>query len=73
MTDSFTPVARALVAATLVIATATVMLVTVSRGHAAGAVGIQVESGYASLALARNNAFGLMRQGRAQNVAPDLR
>jgi hypothetical protein len=40
MTDSFTPVMRALVAATLLVASAAVMLVTVSRAHAAGALAI---------------------------------
>lgn len=58
MTDSFTSLARALVAATLVLATATVMLVTVSRGHAADVVGISVKRGTASLAVGYNNAGG---------------
>jgi hypothetical protein len=40
MTDSFTPVMRALVAATLLLATATVMLVAVSTARAAGALAI---------------------------------
>jgi len=40
MTDSFTPVMRALVAASLLLATATVMLVTVARVHAAGALAV---------------------------------
>ena len=40
MTDCFTPVLRALVVATLLVATATVMLVTVGRARAAGALAI---------------------------------
>jgi hypothetical protein len=40
MADSFTPVVRALVAATLLLATATVMLVTASRVQAAGALAV---------------------------------
>jgi hypothetical protein len=47
MTDSFTPIVRALVAATLLLATATLMLVTVSAARAAGA-----------LAIGRCGAFG---------------
>jgi Domain of unknown function (DUF4189) len=40
MTDSFSSVMRALVAATLLLATATVMLVTVTAARAAGALAI---------------------------------
>ena len=40
MSDSFTPVLRALVAATLLLACVAVMLVTVTRAHAAGALAI---------------------------------
>ena len=40
MTDSFTPVMRALVAAALLLATATLMLVTLSAARAAGALAI---------------------------------
>ena len=40
MTDSFTPTLRALVAATLLLATATVMLVAVNTARAAGALAI---------------------------------
>ena len=40
MTDSFTPVMRALVAATLLLATATLMLVAVNTARAAGALAI---------------------------------
>ena len=40
MTDSFTPLARALVVVSLLFATATVMVVTVSRARAAGALAI---------------------------------
>jgi hypothetical protein len=40
MADCFTPVLRALVVATLLVATATVMLVTVGRARAAGALAI---------------------------------
>ena len=40
MTDSFTPVMRALVAATLLLATASVMLVAVNTARAAGALAI---------------------------------
>ncbi len=40
MTDSFTPVMRALVVVTLLLASATVMLVAVSRARAAGALAI---------------------------------
>jgi len=40
MTDTFTPVLRALVAATLLMASATVMLVAMSRANAAGALAI---------------------------------
>jgi hypothetical protein len=40
MTDSFTPVMRALVAAALLLATATLMLVTLSTARAAGALAI---------------------------------
>jgi hypothetical protein len=40
MTDSFTPAMRALVVASLVLATATVMLVTATRTRAAGALAI---------------------------------
>jgi hypothetical protein len=40
MTDSFTPVMRALVAATLLLATATLMLVAVSTARAAGALAV---------------------------------
>ncbi len=40
MTDSFTPVMRALVVATLLMASATVMLVAVTRARAAGALAI---------------------------------
>jgi hypothetical protein len=40
MTDTFTPVMRALVAATLLMASATVMLVAMSRAYAAGALAI---------------------------------
>lgn len=47
MTDRFTPVMRALVAATLLLATATLMLVAVNTARAAGA-----------LAIGRCGAFG---------------
>ncbi|HSP49275.1 MAG TPA: DUF4189 domain-containing protein [Pseudolabrys sp.] len=40
MTDSFTPVVRALVAATLLLASATLMLVAVNTERAAGALAI---------------------------------
>ena len=40
MTDSFTPTLRALVAATLLLATATLMLVAVNTARAAGALAI---------------------------------
>ena len=40
MTDRFTPVARALVAASLLLATATLMLVAVNTARAAGALAI---------------------------------
>ena len=40
MTDSFTPVVRALVVATLLLATATLMLVVVNTARAAGALAI---------------------------------
>ena len=40
MTDRFTPVMRALVAATLLLATATLMLVAVNTARAAGALAI---------------------------------
>ncbi len=40
MTDNFTSAMRALVAATLLLATATVMLVTVNAARAAGALAI---------------------------------
>jgi len=40
MTDCFTPVLRALVVATLLVATATVMVVTVGRVRAAGALAV---------------------------------
>ncbi len=40
MTDSFTPLMRALVAASLLLATATLMLVAVSKVRAAGALAI---------------------------------
>lgn len=40
MTDSFTSVMRALVVASLLVATATLMLVTVNAGRAAGALAI---------------------------------
>ncbi len=40
MTDSFTPVMRALVAATLLLATVTLALVTISSARAAGALAI---------------------------------
>ena len=40
MTDTFTPVMRALVVATLLLASATVMLVAVSRARAAGALAV---------------------------------
>jgi len=40
MTDSFTPVMRALVVATLLVATATLMLVAVNTARAAGALAI---------------------------------
>lgn len=40
MTDSFTPMLRALVAASLMLAIATVMVVTLTRAHAAGALAI---------------------------------
>ena len=40
MTDSFTPTLRALVAATLLLATATLMLVVVNTARAAGALAI---------------------------------
>ncbi len=40
MTDTFTPVMRALVVATLLLASATVMLVAVTRARAAGALAI---------------------------------
>jgi hypothetical protein len=40
MTDSFTPVMRALVAATLLLATATLMLVAVNTARAVGALAI---------------------------------
>jgi len=40
MTDCYTPVLRALVVATLLVATATVMLVTVGRARAAGALAV---------------------------------
>jgi len=40
MTDRFTPVIRALVAATLLLATATLMLVAVNTARAAGALAI---------------------------------
>lgn len=40
MTDTFTPVMRALVAATLLMASATVMLVAVTKARAAGALAV---------------------------------
>jgi hypothetical protein len=63
MTDSFTPVLRAVVAASLLLATAAVMLVTISRAHAAGALAIGACGAfgeaydYATPALASANAL----------------
>lgn len=48
MTDSFTPYMRALVAATLLLATATLMLVAVNTARAAGALGSGAVCGEAS-------------------------
>ena len=75
MTDSFTPVMRALVAATLVLATVTVMLVTVSRGHAAGALAIGSCGAfgeafdYASLDQARRDALSKCKGNGCKVVA----
>jgi hypothetical protein len=63
MTDSLTPVLRALVVATLLMATATVMLVTVGRAGAAGALAIGACGAYGqafdftSAAAARDSAL----------------
>lgn len=63
MTDSFTPVLRALVVATLLVATATVMLVTVGRARAAGALAVGTCGAYgqafdfSSIDAARKNAL----------------
>jgi hypothetical protein len=46
MTDCFTPALRALVVATLLVATATVMLVAVGRARAAGALAIGASGAY---------------------------
>ena len=46
MMDSFTPVLRALVVATLLLATATVMLVTVNAARAASALAIGVSGAF---------------------------
>ena len=63
MTDSFTPVMRALVAAALLLATATLMLVTLSTARAAGALAIGACGAFGksfdfpSAAQARQNAL----------------
>jgi hypothetical protein len=63
MTDSFTPVMRALVAAALLLATATLMLVTLSTARAAGALAVGACGAFgeafdfASPAQARQNAL----------------
>ncbi len=46
MSDTFTPVLRALVAATLLMASATVMLVAMSRAYAAGALAVAACGAY---------------------------
>jgi len=75
MTDSFTPVVRALVAASLLLATATVMLVTISRSHAAGALAIGdcgafgEAFNYASLDQARRSALSKCKGETCRVVA----
>ena len=48
MTDRFTPVLRALVAASLLLATATLMLVAVNTARAAGAPAVAPCAAYGS-------------------------
>ena len=66
MTDRFTPVMRALVAATLLLATATLMLVAVNTARAAGALAIGAcgafgeAYGFLSADDARKSALGEM-------------
>ena len=79
MADSLTPMLRALVAASLLLAMATVMLVTVNHARAAGALAVRVVTtvrhGCAAFAVDYTNAcggFGWGRAdklGRAQNAA----
>jgi hypothetical protein len=61
MTDSFTPMMRALVAATLLLATAAMMIVVVSNARAAGA-----------LAVGRCGAFGESFDFRSADAAREI-
>ena len=75
MTDSVTPVLRALVAASLLLASATVMLVTLSRAHAAGALAIGAcgafgeAFNYVSLDAARRGALAKCKGQACRVVA----
>ncbi len=81
MRDSFTPVMRALVAAALLLATATLMAVTLSTARAAGALAIGAcgafgESyDFATPTQARENALAKLRFGlpRSRHRAARLR
>lgn len=62
MTDSFTPIMRALVVASLLLATATAMLVTVTHARAAGALAVGTCGAY-------GEAFDFGSFGEARKIA----
>ena len=75
MTDSFTPVMRAFVAATLLLATATLMLVAVNTARAAGALAIGACGAFGesydfhSVAEARQSALAKCKSDTCRVVA----
>jgi hypothetical protein len=75
MTDSFTPLMRAIVAASLFLAAATLMLVVVNTARAAGALAIGkcgafgVAFDFQSVAEARKNALAKCSGGTCRVVA----
>jgi len=74
MTDSFTPVVRALVVATLLLATATLMLVAVNTARAAGALAVGACGAFgeaydfATVAEARESALAKCKSGTCRVV-----
>jgi hypothetical protein len=74
MTDSFTPVVRALVVATLLLATTTLMLVAVNTARAAGALAIGACGAFGeaydfpTVAEARESALAKCKSGTCRVV-----